>query len=72
MIFLVILTFLGITMIEVPGLIKKRYWKELIIFSALLLLGFIPSILLSMEFEFPSLIKGIEKVVQYLLHLVVR
>lgn len=67
MISLVILTFLGIIAIEVPGLIRKKYWKELIVFLLLLFIAFIASILLTMGFEFPSLIKGIEILIKYIL-----
>lgn len=71
MIALLIITFLGITIIEVPGLIKKSYWKELIVFLIILLLAFIPSILLTIEFELPSLIKGIEIIIKYILNIVI-
>ncbi|MDH7578327.1 MAG: hypothetical protein QHH75_11040 [Bacillota bacterium] len=39
MIALLILLFIGIILLEVPGLVKKKMWRELAAFSLYLLLG---------------------------------
>jgi hypothetical protein len=39
-VFLLILLFSGIILIEVPGLIRKKMWRELTVFSLILALGF--------------------------------
>jgi len=36
---LLILMFTGIILLEVPGLVKKKMWRELAAFSVLLLIG---------------------------------
>jgi hypothetical protein len=40
LIFLLIILFLVIILIEIPGLIRQKMWRELIAFAVILLLGF--------------------------------
>jgi hypothetical protein len=40
MVFLIIIAFAVIGSIEIPGLVRKKLWRELIVFSILLSLGF--------------------------------
>jgi len=54
MVILVILAFLGIIGIEVPGLVKKKMWLELIAFSVLLLAGMALSIPQALGIQVPS------------------
>ncbi|SFR00233.1 hypothetical protein [Desulfoscipio geothermicus] len=60
MVILVILAFLGIIGIEVPGLVKKKMWRELIAFSVLLLVGMALSIPQALGIQVPSPNKPIE------------
>jgi len=52
-IILIVITAIVIYM-EVPALIKNKYWKELITFSILILTGFILSLLLIIGVKIPS------------------
>ncbi|MDK2822481.1 MAG: hypothetical protein PWQ67_868 [Clostridia bacterium] len=63
---LLIIAFIGIALFEVPGLIQRKYWRELIFFLILLLLAFILSFLQVIGIKIPSPIKGIEFLVKYL------
>ena len=69
MIILLIMTFVIIALLEIPELVKKEYWRELVAFSILLVLSFVLSLLLVIGVELPSPSKGIEYIVKDLLHL---
>lgn len=69
MIFLLIMVFIAIVLLEVPGLIRKKYWRELTVFSLLLLLAFILSLLQTMGVKIPSPMKGIQYLIKDILHL---
>lgn len=60
MIVLALLAFLFIMAIEVPGLVKKKMWRELIAFAVFLWIGMSLSILQILGVELPSPIKFIE------------
>jgi len=45
MVFFVILAFLSIILLEVPGLVRKKMWRELTAFATLLIIGMALSIL---------------------------
>ena len=68
-IFLLIMVFVGIALFEVPGLIKKKHWRELIAFSLFLLLAFILTLLQTIGVKIPSPMKSIQYLVKDLLHL---
>lgn len=61
MIILVILGFLIIIFIEVPGLIKKKMWRELVAFWVFLGIGMTLGTLLALGVEIPSPATPIEK-----------
>jgi hypothetical protein len=46
MVILVVIAFIMVSFFEIPGLIQKKYWPELTVFSILLLMGFGLSLLL--------------------------
>lgn len=54
MIILVLLAFIIIIALEVPGLVKDKMWRELITFSVLLLIGMSLSIPQTLGMEIPS------------------
>ncbi len=53
MILLVLLGFALIVALELPGLLKARYWRELIVFALLTAGAFILSLLLVFGVELP-------------------
>ena len=67
MIFLLILAFLAMILFEVPGLIRREYWRELVAFSVLLLLAFTLSLLYVMGVKIPSPNEVITTLVQAVL-----
>lgn len=69
MISLLILAFTGVALFEVPALIQKKYWRELIVFSLFLLLAFVLALLQTIGVDIPSPLRGIGYVVKDLLHL---
>lgn len=60
MILLLIMTFVVIALLEVPDLIRQKYWRELTVFSFLFAAGFILALLLSFGVKIPSPAKAIE------------
>ena len=73
MIFLLIVTFICLILYEVPGLIRNKYWKELTVFSVLMLIAFIISLLQILRIELPNPVRDTQYVVRdffkYFLHL---
>lgn len=69
MIFLLIIIFIGITVFEVPELIKNRYWSELIAFLAFLTAAFVISLMYIMNLPIPNPMKGLEYLIKDVLHL---
>lgn len=54
LVFLLIVAYLAIILFEVPGLIRKKYWRELVAFAVMLLLSFIFSFLYVIGVKIPS------------------
>lgn len=69
MIPLLILGFTGVILFEVPGLIQKRYWRELVAFSVFLCLSLILSLLLAMGIELPNVTAAIGRFIKALFRL---
>ncbi len=61
---LLILAFLGIILFEVPGLIQKKYGRELVAFSAFLLFAFVVSLLQVLDVKLPNPNAGIEQLIK--------
>lgn len=59
MVYGLILFFIVIVFLEVPGLISKKLWRELTAFSVFLTIGFILSFLLVIGVKIPSPNDGI-------------
>ncbi|MFZ7103681.1 MAG: hypothetical protein ACOWWO_13650 [Peptococcaceae bacterium] len=64
-IILLVLLFGGICIFEIPGLVYRKYWKELLSFLLLLGLAFIMSTLSVLDITIPSPAKGIEIAVTF-------
>ncbi|SHI86626.1 hypothetical protein [Desulfofundulus thermosubterraneus] len=60
MIFLLIVSFIGIILLEVPGLVKKKMWRELVAFSVYLAIGMALSIPQVLGIKVPNPSKAIE------------
>ncbi|AGL00892.1 hypothetical protein [Desulfoscipio gibsoniae] len=54
MVLLMILAFLGIIGLEVPGLVRKKMWRELTAFAALLVIGMALSIPQTLGMTIPN------------------
>jgi hypothetical protein len=63
MIFLVVLGFGLMIFLEMPELIQKKYYRELVVFCILTLIGLILSILLTLGVELPYLDPLIKKAI---------
>ncbi|HBG15744.1 MAG TPA: hypothetical protein DDW93_03100 [Firmicutes bacterium] len=53
MIFLVILGFGLIVVVEVPSLIRRQYWRELVVFSFFIFVGLLLTVFLTLGVELP-------------------
>lgn len=65
-IFLLILAFTGIALVEIPGLFRKKQWGELAAFFVLLAIGFTLSLLQAIGVKVPNPDKGIEFLIKLL------
>ncbi len=68
-ILLLVIVFLGVVLFELPELIQKRYWRELITVTFLLSIGFILSLLLAMGIEVPNPSNALIYIFKEVLHL---
>ena len=59
---LLTMLFLAIIAVEVPGLVKKRLWRELAVFAVLLVIGMVYSFGQVLELPLPNPVRGIEAV----------
>lgn len=67
MIILLIIGFISIVLFEIPGLIVKKYWWEIIIFMSFLVIAFIQSIFLTLGFKIPNPTDGIINLVKFII-----
>lgn len=69
MILLLILFFIGAAWFEIPGLFRKKYFREFTVFSLFLLSAFLLAFLQIIDVKIPSPMIGIEYLIRDLLHL---
>lgn len=69
MIILLVAGFALIVALEVPGLVRKGYWRELAVFGVLLGAAFVLSIMMAMGVKLPYVSSGITKLVKSVFHL---
>lgn len=62
MIVLLMLVFVIIIAFEVPGLVRKKMWRELTAFSVLLFIGMVLSFGQALKLPIPNPTRGIEAV----------
>ncbi|MBP2654737.1 MAG: hypothetical protein H6Q73_2306 [Firmicutes bacterium] len=67
--FFLCLAFAGIALAELPGLVKKKYWKESLVFAGLLLLGFCLSLFQIIGIKIPNPGSGIENLIKVFIRL---
>ncbi|HVJ48429.1 hypothetical protein [Desulfitobacterium sp.] len=65
-VFVVLLLFATIALYEIPGLMRKKEWPELITSSVLLAIGFTLSFLQVIGVDVPNPNKGIEYLIKLL------
>ncbi|HBT15578.1 MAG TPA: hypothetical protein DEB05_01320 [Firmicutes bacterium] len=63
MIFLVILGFGLIVVVEVPSLIRRQYWRELVVFSFFIFVGLLLTVFLTLGVELPYIDVGLTKLI---------
>ncbi|AFL99159.1 MULTISPECIES: hypothetical protein [Desulfitobacterium] len=68
-ILLLVIVFLGVVLFEIPNLIQKKHWRELITVTFFLSIGFILSLLLTMGIEVPNPSKALVYIFKEVLHL---
>ncbi|MDP4093598.1 MAG: hypothetical protein Q8920_09580 [Bacillota bacterium] len=61
MIALLVIGFGAVALIQIPGLVRKRWWRELITFTVLLLAGFILSVVILVGVKIPPISTIINK-----------
>jgi hypothetical protein len=69
MFFSLIIVFIGVGIIEVPDLIKKKHWRELMAFSFFLLVAFIMTLLQTLGVKLPIPFNAINYLIRDVLHL---
>jgi hypothetical protein len=65
----IIIVFISLAFFEIPGLVNKRYWRELVVFSCLFLIAFILVIFQIMGVKVPSPMNGIKYIISDILGL---
>ena len=63
---MLVLAFAILVLIEVPKLIKKKHWRELIVFSVILALAFVTSIYQLKDIEIPNPVRDTQYFVKSL------
>jgi len=69
MIALLLIIYIIIAGLQIPPLIKKKYWRELIVFSVFFVFAFILNLLQVLDVKIPSPMKAVKYVVEDVLHL---
>lgn len=69
MLIILILVFGFLTLIDMPELIQKKYWRELTVYGGLMLTAFILSALLVLGVPLPAVSTGITELIQTVFHM---
>jgi hypothetical protein len=69
MVFLIVFVFIIVALLQIPVLIKKKYWRELIAFSVLYIVAFGLSMLYVLGVQIPSPMPAIKYVIEDILHI---
>jgi hypothetical protein len=66
MIFLLIAAFIGLILFEVPGLIREKSWRELAVYTFLMSIAFMLSLLLTLNINVPNPVRDTQYFVKSL------
>lgn len=66
MIFMMVIGFILAALLEIPGLIKRKWWKELFWYSFFLVSSFVLSLLLMLGVKFPDISQVITNLIKAL------
>ncbi len=64
MLIILLFVFLALALLDVPGLVRKKYWWELAVYSGLMLTALILSVLLVMGVPMPAVTTEIGKLTE--------
>ncbi|MHB1418676.1 MAG: hypothetical protein ACYCX4_03680 [Bacillota bacterium] len=60
--YLVLMMFGGIIAAQVPGMVRQKMWRELIVYSVLLMIGMVYSLGIALDLSLPTPVKGLQLV----------
>jgi uncharacterized membrane protein YfcA len=60
MLFFILMTAAITTFVEVPSLMKKKHWKDVLVLSGFIFIGIALGIILVFKLPFPNPTKGLE------------
>lgn len=63
-ILLLILVYAVVAFFQIPGLVRKKYWYELVVFSCFLIFAFVFSLLLGIGIKIPSPLEIVKQTIQ--------
>lgn len=66
MVFLVIIIYAALALIDVPRLIKKKYWRDLIVYSALMALAVMATLFRVLDVNVPNPVRQTQYVAKWL------
>lgn len=69
MLIILFFIFLMIALIDIPGLIRKQYWWELMVYSGLMLIALILSVLIVSGVPLPAVTTEIGRFIEKIFHL---
>lgn len=69
MVFLLVFLFTGIILFEVPIMVRNKHWRELVMFSIFLSIAFLIALAQTIGIKIPSPAKGLDYLVEDILHL---
>ncbi|NLW48709.1 MAG: hypothetical protein GXY86_15455 [Firmicutes bacterium] len=54
MLIIILLVFITLALFDLPGLIRKKYWRELAVYSGLMLVALVLSVLMLLNVQLPA------------------
>lgn len=61
---IVVIIYIAVAIIQIPGLVKKKLWKDLVVFSLFYIAAVVLSSLFALGVEIPSPMKGVQYVIE--------
>lgn len=69
MLVILLFVFIILVLFDAPGLIRKKYWRELAVYSGLMLIALILSVLLVLGVPLPAVTTEIGNLIKMVFHL---